>query len=170
MRSSFHHITGKHLATTDRRQHIVNALACEARQSALQLLVRKRLFGALEGARHNLAAEPRILRPHRVTRCAADRGAGFSGDDKRLPGGGRHLPLGHRDLDLIAVLKLRQQRRDAPVDLGAHSIVADIGVDRIGKINGRRAARQRDQPTFRRKAEHLIVEQLELRVLQKFLR
>ena len=34
---------------------------------------------------------------------AADRGAGFSGDDKRLPGGGRHLPLGHRDLDLVEV-------------------------------------------------------------------
>ena len=62
------------------------------------------------------------------------------------------------------------QRRDLAVDLGADRHVADVGVHRIGEIDRRRAARQRDQLALRREAEHLVVEQFELGVLQKLFR
>ena len=57
----------------------------------------------------------------------------------------------------------------AAVDFRADATIADIGVDGIGEIDGVRAAGQRDQAALRREAEHLIEEQLELRVLQKLL-
>jgi hypothetical protein len=41
---------------------------------------------------------------------------------------------------------------------------------RIGEVDRGAAARQRDQLTFRREAENLVVEQLELGVLKEFLR
>ena len=36
------------------------------------------------------------------------------------------------------------ERHDAPVHLRAHAAVADVGVDRVGEIDGRRVARQHD--------------------------
>ena len=66
--------------------------------------------------------------------------------------------------------ELGQERRDAAVDLGSRRGVADVGVDRIGEVDRRRAARQRDQPALRREAEDLVVEQLELGVLEELLR
>ena len=80
---------------------------------------------------------------------AADRRARLAGDDDRFPGGRRHLLLRTDDLDLVAVLQFGHQRHDAAVDLGADAGVADIGVDRVGEIDRRRAARQRDQPALR---------------------
>jgi hypothetical protein len=43
-------------------------------------------------------------------------------------------------------------------------------MDGIGKIDRGRLARQRDEFSFRRKAEHLIVKQFELGMLEKFFR
>ncbi len=103
-----------------------------------------------------------------VARRIAD--ARLAGDDHRLPRGRRHLRLGADDLDLVAVLQFGHQRHDAAVDLGADAGVADIGVDGIGEIDRRRAARQRDQPALRREAEDLVLEQLELGVLEEVLR
>ena len=130
----------------------------------------KALAGALEGALEDLAAEARILPPHRGARGAADRGARLAGDDERFPGRRRRLAVGADDLDLVAVLQFGQERRHAAVDLAADRRVADIGVDRIGEVDRRRAARQRDQPALRREAEDLVVEQLELRVLEELFR
>jgi len=62
------------------------------------------------------------------------------------------------------------QRRHLAVDLAADRAVADVGVDRIGEIDRRGLARQCDQFAFRREAEHLVVEQLELGVLEEFFR
>jgi hypothetical protein len=74
------------------------------------------------------------------------------------------------DLDLVPGEKFGHKRRDLAVDLAAHRVVADIGVNGIGKIDRRRLARQRDQPPFRREAKDLIVEQFELRMFKKLLR
>ena len=107
------------------------------------------------------------MRPHRFARRAADGGARLAGDDQRLPHGGRRLVLGPHDLDLVAVLQFGQKRRMQAVDLGADRGIADVGVHRIGEIDRRRAARQRDQTPLRGEAEHLIVEQFELGMLQE---
>ena len=42
------------------------------------------------------------------------------------------------DLDRIPVLELILQRNDVPVHLGADTLVADIRVDAVGKIDRRR--------------------------------
>jgi len=74
------------------------------------------------------------------------------------------------DLNLVAVRQFAGQRRNLAVDLGAHGGVADVGVHRIGKVDRRRLARQGDQFALGREAEHLVVEQFELGVLEKFFR
>ena len=89
----------------------------------------------------------------------------------RFPGRRRRgLRLRCDDLDLVAVDKLRGQRRDLAVDLAADRGIADVGVDRIGEIDRRRLARQRDQLALWGETEHLVVEQFELGVLEEFFR
>ena len=56
----------------------------------------------------------------------------------------------------------------AAVDLGAHAAVAHRGVHGIGEVDGRGALRQRDELALGREAEHLVVEQFELGVLEEF--
>ncbi len=79
------------------------------------------------------------------------------------------MALGADDLHLVAVLQLRQHRRDAAVDLGADRRVAELGVDRISEVDRRRAARQGDEPALGREAEDLILEQFEPRMFEKLL-
>ena len=71
------------------------------------------------------------------------------------------------DLDLVAVPELGDERHRPAVDLAADAGVADVGVHRIGEVDGVGAARQRDQPALGREAEHLVLEQLELGVLEE---
>ncbi len=73
-------------------------------------------------------------------------------------------------LHLVAVLQLRGQRRELAVDLAAHRAVADVGVHRIGEVDHVGLARQRDQLALRGEAEHLVVEQFQLGVLEEFFR
>jgi len=46
------------------------------------------------------------------------------------------------DLDPVAVPEHVLERHDLPVDLGAHALVADIGVHGIGEVHRRGALRQ----------------------------
>ena len=78
--------------------------------------------------------------------------------------------VGARDQHLVAVAQRRDQRRDAAVDLGADGRIADVGVDGIGEVDRGRAARQRDQAPLGREAEHLVLEQFELGVLEELFR
>ncbi len=73
-----------------------------------------------------------------------------------------HLRLGADDIHFVAILKFRHQRHDTTVDLGAHAAIANIGMDRIGKIDWCRSTRQRNQAALRREAENLILKQLKL--------
>ena len=82
---------------------------------------------------------------------------------------GRQVVLVADDLDFVARAQLGHQRHDGAVDLGADAGVADVGVQRIGEVDRRRAARQRDQPAARGEAEHLVLEQLELGVFEEIL-
>jgi len=55
------------------------------------------------------------------------------------------------------------------VDLGADRGIAHIGMNRIGEVNRRGAARQGDQTAIRRETEHLVMKELELCMFQEFL-
>src|SRR5690348_11861374 len=89
-----------------------------------------------------------LLRAHE----AADARARLAGDDEALPGRRRRLRLGRNDVDLVAIGEWRAQRREAAVDLGADAGVADHGMDGIGEVDRRGAARQRDQVALGREA------------------
>jgi hypothetical protein len=61
------------------------------------------------------------------------------------------------------------QWRMHAVHFGADRRVADIGMHEIGKIDGRRAARKRDEIALGREAKHLILIEAELGMLIKLL-
>src|SRR5574341_2443046 len=72
-------------------------------------------------------------------------------------------------------MKRRMRERARPVttkrsQVGDDAGIADLGMDGVGEIDRRRAARQRDQVALRGEAEHLVLEHLELGVLEEFLR
>ncbi len=67
-------------------------------------------------------------------------------------------------------MQLGAQGHDAAVDLGADAGVAHLAVHRIGEVDRRGPARQRDEVSLGREAEHLVLEHLELGVLEELLR
>ena len=97
---------------------------------------------------------------------AADGGAGLSGDGDAFPAAGGVL-VSARMISTSSPLASGARRRQPAVDLHAHRGIADIGVDGIGEVDRGRPARQGDQPALGREAEHLVVEQLQPRMLQK---
>jgi hypothetical protein len=85
------------------------------------------------------------------------------------PGGGRPGIAAGDDLDLIAIVEPVPELHHAAVDLGPHTMVADLGMDGIGEIDRRGAARQRFQVAARREAEDLVLEHRELGVREELL-
>jgi len=61
-----------------------------------------------------------------------------------------------QDLYDIAVLQLRAQGHQLPVDPAPDAAMADFGVYRIGEIDWRGAARERLDLSLRRKAVDLV--------------
>ena len=80
------------------------------------------------------------------------------------------MPLRRFDDDLVAIAQMRIDRNVTAVDVGRDRFVADVRMHRIGEIERRRPAWQRDEPTLRREAKDLVVEEFELRVFEKFFR
>ena len=76
---------------------------------------------------------------------AADARARLGRGDERRPAGLRLLRLRSQDLDLIAIGDLCAERHHLAVDLGAHRLVAEIGVDGIGEVDRGGALGQLDQ-------------------------
>ena len=70
--------------------------------------------------------------------------------DERQPVLARQMAGLRQDLDHVAVAQRVLQRHDAAVHLGADAGVADVGVDGVGEIDGRRVARQHDHLAPRR--------------------
>ena len=62
------------------------------------------------------------------------------------------------------------QSHELPVHLGTGAVVAHLGVDRIGEVDGCRAGGKRDHLSARREHVDLIREQIDAHGLQKFVR
>ena len=75
-----------------------------------------------------------------------------------------------QDLDVVAVLQLGAQRQELVVDPRRHAVVADVGVHRVGEIDGRGAARQRHDLALRREHVDLVGKEVALDVLEELLR
>ena len=80
------------------------------------------------------------------------------------------MPGRRHDLDDVAVPEPRAKRHHLAVHACPDALVADVGVDRIGKIDGRGIAGERLDLPFRREDVDLVGIQLDLQVLQEFLR
>src|SRR5215210_5229402 len=75
-----------------------------------------------------------------------------------------------QDLDDVAVAKSGAERHHLAVDAGADALVADVGVDRVGEVDGCRVARERLDLAARGEDVDLLRIQLDLEVLEKLLR
>ena len=91
-------------------------------------------------------------------------------DDEREPVAARLVPRLRDDLDDVAVLQPRAQRHHLAVDARADALVADVGVDAVGEVDGGRAARQRSHLALRREDVDLLGIEVDLQVLQELLR
>ncbi len=100
----------------------------------------------------------------------ADRRARLAGAHERQP---RRIGLGvwrRHHLDDIAALELGAQRQHLVVDLDRDALVAQVAVHRVGKVQRGGAARQRADMALGREHVDRIREQVDLDVLQEFLR
>ena len=98
---------------------------------------------------------------------AADLLAGVAGHDVAEVGvepvaGRAARRLAGQDLDHVAVLELIVQRHEAAVDPRADAAVADVGVDAVGEVDGRRVDGQVFHFALRRVDEDLVLEEIGL--------
>ncbi len=106
--------------------------------------------------------------PMRVFQGAANVRAGFAGVGEMGPGRIRAGRFGSQNLDPVTVFQRRRKRHEFAVDLGADTMIADVGVHVVGKIDGGGATRQRDDAAFRGEDIDLVGEQVDLDVFQEF--
>src|SRR5262249_26022195 len=150
---SAQHVARGHLAATDRSQHVLDGGSSQPRQRSLEIVVAVDATGALEGTLDKLAPEASILAPDRNARGTPDRRTRLAGNHERLPGCRWGLVFRREHLNLVAIAQFRDERGKTAVDLAAHHAVPELGMDRIGKIDWRRAAWQRNQPALWGEAE-----------------
>ena len=74
------------------------------------------------------------------------------------------------DLHLVAILQFGPQRHQFVVDPRGRAMVADVGVHRVGEIDGGRAARQRHDLALGSEDVDFLGKQVALDVLEKLLR
>src|SRR2546426_817322 len=74
------------------------------------------------------------------------------------------------DLHRVAVVQRPVQRGDAAVDAGAVAVLADLGVDREGEVDGRGAFGEALHVAERREDEDLVLVEVDFEELEEFLR
>ena len=79
-------------------------------------------------------------------------------------------PGGRDDLDDVAVAQAGAERHHLAVHPRADALVADVGVDGVGEVHRRRVARERLHLALRREDVDLFGVELDLEVLEEFLR
>ena len=157
---------GRHATSRGRRSPSSSRRPCSAgelcsfwtgRPGSPQRL-RELLAPGLDGVLAALAGEP-----------LADLVAGpRRGDDlqpvARRAGGG---DLRGDDLDGVARVQLGVEREQPAVDPGADAAVTDLGVDRVGEVDRRRAGRQGDDLALRREDVDLVLLEVDLERLEE---
>jgi len=67
------------------------------------------------------------------------------------------LGLRCEDFDLVAIVEDGAERNHPAIDLGAHRLVAEVGVNRIGEVDRSGALGQLDQLAARREGEDPVL-------------
>ena len=70
--------------------------------------------------------------------------------------------LGGEHFDDLAVLQAMVERHHPAVDLGADAAVADVGMDAVREVDGRRSLREGSHVATRREHEDLVLEDVDL--------
>ena len=84
------------------------------------------------------------------------------GHDHVDPLAARRLRRPGDDVDDVAVRQRRPQRHELPVQPRADAAVADVGVDPVGEVERRRAAREGEDVAFRREGVDLVGVEVDL--------
>ena len=146
----------------------------EVRQEAVErLALQERLGVQIVAARlllEDLATELDCARLFLGANEVLDLVPGMRRDHHVQPVAVRLVPGLRDDLDDVAVLEARPERDDLSVDAGADALMSDVGVNRIGKVDRRRAARERFHQALRREGIDLLRIQIDLEVLDEFVR
>ena len=114
-----------------------------------------------------LAADLEGLLLLRGVEVVADLGLGAVGDGEAQPVAARLVPGGGEDLDDVAVLQLVAQGDHLPVHPGPDALVAHLGVDGVGEVDGGGAAREHLDLTRGGEAVHLLGVEVELEGVQE---
>ncbi len=103
---------------------------------------------------------------------AADLVAGARRFDEAEPVAGRSgaRRLGGEDLHQVAVVQGRFERDEASVDPRSYRAVADLGVHRVGEVDGRGAGRQRYHIALRREDEDFVAREVEAQRFEELAR
>ena len=104
------------------------------------------------------------IMPVHVLDVASDSTARTAGYGKTQPSGIRPRLIGGNDFHRIAGFQRCAKRNQAVIDTGGHGAVADVGMHRIGKINGGRAFGQYQYPAFGGKNVHFAGEEIDFDV------
>ena len=96
--------------------------------------------------------------------------ASFARDHKVEPVAAGLMSGGCQDLDNFAIAKLILEWNNPAVDLGSGTLVADLSVNRISKIDGSGTARKLDHFAFWREGVDFFRIKIELEIIDKFSR
>ena len=168
------HLAGLQAAKPDGGEHLLDLLAARGRGRLLKgRVVEQRLRVQVEAADlllEQAAPEvdgPGLLLPLQVV---LDLVPGAGGDDEVEPVTARLVPGLRDDLDDVAILERGAQRHHAAVHARAHALVADVGVDRVGEVDGGGAPGQRLDLALGREGVDLLGVEVDLQVLDELLR
>ncbi len=161
----------RQLAGADRREEVLGAHEVELLHDLVD-----RLGGALVGDAVAALAQlvgdvaPPLLGVVGLARrgeVLADLGLGRGGRHEVEPVAARLGVLVREDLDAVTALEAVRQRDDHAVDLGAHAVVADLGVDGVGEVERRRVAPEAHDLALRREDEDLVLEEVDAQAVQE---
>jgi hypothetical protein len=156
----------REFAVADGREHVVHFRDAVVGQEAGEFVVVENLLGLELEARglllENLAPDLDRLDALLLGQPVADFVARARGDGEVQPVAARAVARRRQNLDDFAVLDLVLERDDAVVDLRARTLVADFGVNRVGEVNRRRAARELNHLAFGREGVDLFRVQIKL--------
>ena len=146
------------------------AVAAPARQLLPQrrigrvALGQAQTFGPHRLRQHLFSELLRFLLLHALE-VVADARTRPAGAHEVQPAGVGARARGADHLDHIAAAQLGAQRHRLAVDLGRDAVVAHIGVDRVGEVDRRGTARQRQDLRLRREHIDRVGKQIDLDVL-----
>ena len=153
---AFHHFAARELRTAKPGEHLIRAIQPHVLGHGMQHLIGGLFTDLRKGRTRQFTAQFDKALAVDLTQGAPDRRLGFTRGGNVEPCHLRRLALRGGDLNRLAVFDPGPQRHAHPVDLGPHTGIADTGVDRIGEINRRGAARQFYHIAVGCEAEHLI--------------